>query len=128
MNTRLYIDECGYTGEDLFNPEQPIFCLASTAFPEDKCQELKEKHFAKVKAQELKHSRLVKYPTQQEMVMSFLTDLVSERDSVKYVVVHKHFALLTKIVELIVVPLAYEDGIDFHKKGLNIAYANALYY
>lgn len=128
MNTRLYIDECGYTGEDLFNPEQPIFCLASTAFPEDKCQELKKKYFSKVKAQELKHSRLVKYPAQQEMVIDFLTDLVSETDSVKYVVVHKRFVLLTKMVDLIVEPLAHEDGIDLYKDGFNIAYSNILYY
>ena len=43
MTARIYIDECGYTGEDLFNLDQPIFCLGSTSLSKDECKTLKEK-------------------------------------------------------------------------------------
>lgn len=124
---RLFIDECGYTGEDLYNQDQPVFVLASIYLPEEHCAELKNKYFSKVKAIELKHSRLSRYPTQQDMIIDFLRNMVKESDSVKFAIAHKHYVLVTKIVDLIIEPMAYEDGLDFYQDGLNIAFSNILY-
>ncbi len=124
---RIFIDECGYTGEDLFNADQPVFILASFCLSDECCIELKNKYFSKVKAKELKHSRLSKYPAQQGMVIDFLRDMAKESDSVKFAIAHKRYALVTKIVDLIVEPMAHEDGLDFYQDGLNIAFSNILY-
>ncbi len=124
---RLFIDECGYTGEDLFNEDQPVFVLASFWLAEEYCVDLKHKYFSKVKAKELKHSRLSRYPAQQNMVIDFLRDIAKESDSVKFAIAHKHYVLITKIVDLLIEPMAYEDGLDFYQDGLNIAFSNMLY-
>ncbi len=124
---RLFIDECGYTGEDLFNQDQPVFVLASIYLPEGRCVELKRQYFSKVQAKELKHSRLSKYPNQQKMVIDFLRDMVKGSSSVKFAIAHKRYVLMTKIVDLLIEPMAYEDGLDFYDKGLNIAFSNMLF-
>lgn len=125
---RLFIDECGYTGEDLFNKDQPVFILASIYLSEDICNELKNKYFSKIKANELKHSRLVKYPKQQEMIIDFPRDMSKKSDSVKFTFAHKHYVLVTKIVDLLIEPMMHEDGYDLYQDGENIAFSNMLFY
>src|SRR6266446_9402511 len=110
MVARIYIDECGYTGDDLFNVNQPIFCLASTSLSEEKCQELKDIYFGKVKSKELKHSQLAKNKSQQIMVIDLLRDLKKISETIKFSIAHKRFALLTKIADLIVEPIFYDNG------------------
>jgi len=127
QDKRLFIDECGYTGEDLFNEDQPVFVLASFWLAEEHCVILKNKYFSKVNAKELKHSRLSKYPAQQKMIIDFLRHMAKESDSVKFAIAHKHYVLVTKIVDLLIETMAYEDGIDFYQDGLNIAFSNMLY-
>ena len=122
VSNNIFIDECGYTGEDLFNEDQPVFVLSSTNLSEDVCQDLKGKHFSKVNAQELKHSRLAKNFNQQKMVINLLHDLAAHSESVKFAIAHKRYILVTKIVDILIEPMAYEDGLDFYKNGLNIAY------
>jgi len=126
-NEKLFIDECGYTGEDLYNHDQPVFVLASFHLPEDYCIHLKNEYFSKVQAKELKHSRLSKYPAQQNMVIDFLRRMTNESESVKFAIAHKHYVLITKIVDLLIEPMAHEDGLDFYQDGLNIAFSNMLY-
>ena len=46
---QLYLDESGYTGEDLANRDQPIFVLAGLAV-----EGVEEKFFSEIKAAELK--------------------------------------------------------------------------
>lgn len=126
---KIYLDECGFTGEDLFNVDQPIFTLASLNLTEEICQELKEKHFNKVQAAELKHSSLAKRAKQQQMVIELIKDLgLNYPNSIKFVVAHKRYVLVTKIVDILIETVAYEDGIDLYERGANIAYSNMLFY
>jgi len=125
---KIFIDECGYTGEDLFNMEQPVFTLSSIYLSEDVCEELKQRHFSKVKARELKHSQLVRNPSQQDMIINFLREISKNSEIVKFAIAHKRYVLVTKIVDLIIEPMAYDDGMNFYEKGLNIAFSNMLYY
>jgi len=124
---RLYIDECGNTGEDLLNEDQPVFVLASAFLSEDQCLELKQKFFSKIKAKELKHKSLSKYPSQQNMIIDFLKEIAKESDSVKFSIAHKRYVLTTKIVDVVIEPMMFEDGVDFYLDGLNIAFSNMLY-
>lgn len=45
MNTAtktLFFDESGYTGYDLLNPDQPIFCIASSDIGDQEAQAILE--------------------------------------------------------------------------------------
>lgn len=129
MSTTIYVDECGYTGEDLLSAEQPIFCLASTSLTTEECTNLSKAHMADVRSAELKHSALARSARHQGRIIALLREIAEQHSSrVKFAVAHKRYALLTKMVDLIVEPLAYEDGIDFYERGTNIAYSNMLYY
>ena len=125
---KIFLDECGYTGEDLFNDQQPIFTIASLHLPEGTCKELKEKHFALIKAKELKHTNLVKRPVQQKMVFNLIKDLACNSKVVKFSVSHKRYVLVSKMVDTFIETLAHEGGIDLYERGANIAFTNMLYY
>ncbi len=128
MSNVVFIDECGYTGEDLFNAQQPIFILASLRLSEAQCDDLKQKHFSKIKAKELKHTQLSRRSAQQKMVISFLKDLISEEKNVKFAIAHKRYVLVTKMVDLLIETMANLDGFDFYENGANIAFSNLLYF
>lgn len=126
--TIIFLDEAGFTGEDLINEAQPFFVLASLKLDEQTCQALKQHFFGRVQARELKHSTLSRYGRQQQMVISFLNYLKDNQDVVKISVMDKKFALVCKIVDLIIEPLFYEHGIDLYNKGINIALSNLLFH
>jgi len=125
----IFFDECGFTGEDLVNTSQPVFVLASHDLPENVCRELKARHFDGVQAAELKHTNLQRRPRQQKMVLALLRDLATAYvGRVKCSVVHKRYALVAWMVEILVEPVTYEHGIDLYERGGNIATANMLFY
>lgn len=124
----IFLDECGYTGSNLLDLEQPIFSLASLNCPEETCKEIKQSFFSKVQAQELKYTQLSKRPYQQKMLLEFFHELSKNRELVKFFIAHKKYVLVTKMVEIIVEPAAYNDGIDLYDRGGNIALSNLLYY
>jgi len=124
---RLYIDECGNTGEDLLNEDQPVFVLASAYLSEEHSLELKHRFFSKINAKELKHKSLSKYTSQQSMIVNFIGAMANEPEVVKFAVAHKRYVLTTKIVDVIIEPMMFEDNVDFYQDGLNIAFSNMLY-
>jgi len=124
----LFLDECGYTGEDLFNKDQPIFTLASINISEEKCGELKNKFFKNVTSQELKHSQLVRRPNQQKMILNFIRELSKNPQKIKLSISDKKYILITKMVDWIIEPPMYENGVDLYVDGGNIALSNSIYY
>lgn len=59
MNT-VFLDESGYTGTSLLDPEQPIFALVSHNYSEAESQEIKGRFFSAIKADELKAGQLMR--------------------------------------------------------------------
>lgn len=128
MKLKLFLDECGYTGEDLLNKDQPIFTLGSILLEEHKCRELKNEFYKNVKSQELKHTKLVKYPNQRKMVVDFIKEVVKKPELIKLSVSDKKFVLVTKMVDWIIEPPMYDNGIDLYLNGGNIALSNYIYF
>lgn len=124
----IYLDECGYTGEDLLNIDQPIFTLATITFSEAQCKELKDSYFKPVSATELKHKKIAKYPSQQNMTINFINSMKEHRDHVKLLSVHKEYSLVTLMVDILVETCAHKDGFDLYNQGANIAMSNLFYY
>lgn len=124
----IFVDESGYTGEDLLNIEQPFFTLASLNLSELDCKELKGRFFNKVQATELKYSSLSRRPRQQKLILDFLKELSFKPELVKFIYAHKQYVLVTKMVEILVEPVTHEDGLDLYDRGANIALSNLIYY
>lgn len=126
--TKLYLDESGYTGEDLIAPAQPVFVICTHSLDEETCAELKARHFSKVKAVELKHSALISRAPHARMLLDALCELKAKHLDRILVGVHdKKYALTGKIVDLVLETSAHEIGIDLYKNGRNIALANVMH-
>jgi hypothetical protein len=126
--TTFYIDETGYTGEDLLNPEQPIFAQAALDFTDSETDSLLHSTFSGVAAAELKFSRLVRSPRHQDRVVELIRLIASNPLRAGVWVSHKEFAMLTFVVDWWIEPLAYQGGLNLYKDGGNLAMANMLYY
>lgn len=115
----IFVDECGWTGQDLLNPKQPVLALATLRCGERDCREMKDRFFARVKSAELKHVALAKRSGQQRMVLEFLDHLSARSEVVKLCIAHKKYTLTTKMVDLVIVPAAAKDGLDLLADGTN---------
>lgn len=116
-------DESGNTGQDLLNPAQPIFVVASISIADEDAQSLiaplSAGHAEEAKFQHLKGSA-----AGQRALLSCLRSPLITPQSAKLFVVHKGYMVTTKMVDLLVEPLAHADGVDLYQQGANIALAN----
>ncbi len=124
----IFVDESGYTGFDLLNADQPAFALASLQFSEEESRELRHRFFGAVGSAELKHSRLRRRPNRQALVVDFLEHLSENSSAFKIAAVHKRFALVCKMVDLLVEPSMRKHGYDAYQDGANLALANITFY
>lgn len=123
----IFLDEAGYTGQNLLDSEQPVFTLSSLCCSEEFCEELKQKFFGKVKANELKYSSLTKRYSGQQMLLKFFSEFQKHPELVKLSIYQKKYSLLTKIIDLLTEPAMYLNGIDLFDRGGNIVLSNLLY-
>src|SRR5262245_22438821 len=101
---QVFLDESGYSGNNLLDDQQPLFSVATLGLPETECQELKKKHFSNSKLSELKHSSLARKPIGKQMVPSFFEDVLSCAGATCCYVLHKRTALVRKLVDHLVEP------------------------
>jgi hypothetical protein len=123
----VFLDETGYTGDDLANVDQPVFVLASIAADDEQAATWKRTFFGDIKAVELKYSLMKGIQKQRRMIVNFLSD-ENVSSFIRVAITHKHFALLGKIVDHVYEPMMRESGVDIYVGGRNIALANALYF
>jgi hypothetical protein len=126
MNT-VFLDESGYTGTRLLDPEQPIFALASHNYSEEDSQEIKGLFFGAIKADELKAGQLMRRRGSQRMVLDFLRHMKRKPDRTRIAYVHKPFALLCKTVDWVVEPFLRRHGEDLYQHGENLALCNMMF-
>lgn len=111
------MDEAGQTGENLLDAAQPVFTLASVDFDAAEALSLvghatNELQFVKARRQRAGRAR----------ILDLLNSLPAER--VRAVAIHKPFMVTCKIVDQLVEPLMYDDGIDGYADGSLLALAN----
>lgn len=126
---RIFIDECGFTGEDLINEDQPVYTIASLAVTESYAQKLKKEFFNEVKTDELKHTQLRKQSRNQGFVLKFVEYIFSKHSTdIKVIFNHKKYQLVTKMADIIAETVYYNHGLDFYANGRNIAFCNVFFY
>lgn len=122
----VFLDESGYTGDDLLNADQPVFVLASTILSDEEAATLLAEHFPQSTGHELKHSSIGSRPRGQRRMAEFIR-LLSERGVCATEVWHKEFTLVTTMVDCWVEESTRLHGIDLYDRGGNIGLANLLY-
>lgn len=121
----IYIDESGNTGQDLLNPDQLVFVLASNNFSSDEIKTLlsgldtsQELHFKKLKNSSKGRNSIIKLLNHE---------LITEKN-IQLCIAHKEFCTVAQIVDQLVEPVLYSRGIDIYQYGRNIAISNSLYW
>jgi hypothetical protein len=126
--THIFLDESGFTGEDLLNPHQPIFCIASTTIDDATAAKHHGELLEHSNAREAKHNRLMRRPFGQAKMANFLRQIKADDNAFAVWVCHKPFALLTYFVDVWCEPLALRTGYDLYKNGAALAISNMTYY
>ncbi|WP_369326302.1 DUF3800 domain-containing protein [Alcaligenes nematophilus] len=120
------IDESGYTGFDLLNPEQRFQGATAIAIEDDEARHLIREHFPKLQADELKYRALARRPANRPRLMALQRDLLGGYKCVTYVC-DKRYLLLLMFLDYAVEPFYYERGMDFYQDGQNYSLASLLY-
>jgi Protein of unknown function (DUF3800) len=122
-----YFDESANSGENLVDPHQPVFALAAVRLSTDESAALVESVQARLPRRqgEPKYSSLVRSPTGRAALLSALESL--QPDIAFNFFAHKRFMIVAKMIDLLVVELAFEDGYDMYADGSAVALANLIY-
>lgn len=117
------IDESGYTGFDLLNPEQPFQGAAAVAIDDKDAASLIKRHFPNFQAAELKYSALARRPGNHPALLALQRDVLSTYKCVTYVC-EKRFLLVLMFLDYAVEPYWYRRGVDFYADGHNYSLAS----
>jgi len=120
------IDESGYTGFDLLNPEQRFQGATAVAIDDDEARRLIREHFPKLQADELKYRALARRPTNCARLMALQRHVLGHHKCVTYVC-DKRYLLLLMFLDYAVEPFYYSRGMDFYHDGQNYSLASLLY-
>ena len=115
-------DESGNTGANLLDPTQPVFALASVNLPVDEARTLVRATAGN--AGELHFVQLRRSTGGRQRIIEALNADVLAPQRVRLSVYHKPFMVTTKIVDLLIEPMAHEDGVNLYEGGANIAMSN----
>lgn len=122
----VVFDETGNTGQNLVDPIQPVFVLASVHLDDEEIKELMQILRPK-RGQEVHFKSFSKSDSGKTRILRFCqSDLISS-DKIKLSVIHKDYMVITKMVDLLIENLCYETGFDLYKNGANIALSNTYY-
>ena len=120
-------DESGNTGADLLNQQQPVFALASTCLSREQASLILER-LSTPQTREIKFSRLRRTEAGRRRIIEFLSCSSLDPANIITTLFHKRYMIVTKVVDLLVENLAYADGIDLYRNGVNIAMSNYFYF
>lgn len=124
MATTIFLDESGFTGDDLYNPEQRFFTIASTIVGDDEAGSILERCFPRYQGPEYKFANLWKRGTSRHGLRALASEIPSLADRVFLWIIDKRFCLLTKMLDYLVEPGAYEAGFDWYANGWGLRYMN----
>lgn len=124
----FYVDESGFTGEDLLSSNQPLFAHATNNFTHDESREIIEAAFAGVNVKELKYARLQRNGRHRDRIIELVRTAASDPTRAATWIAHKEFALVTFLVDWWLEPLAHRNGLNLYKDGANLGMANMLFF
>lgn len=127
MTTKIYLDESGFTGNDLYNPDQRFFTVASTVVEDDEAKDILARCFPRYQGSEYKFTNIWKRDRSREGLRALAAEIPAFADRAFVWVIDKRFCLLTKMVDYLVEPRAYEAGYDWYANGWGKRYLNTIH-
>ncbi|TGL59506.1 DUF3800 domain-containing protein [Leptospira sarikeiensis] len=120
---QVAFDEAGNTGQNLIDLSQPVFALASVHMTEYQIASIRKS--AKLLPNEEFHFvRFARNRQGQERILNMLRNNNISRKTCAITVFHKQYMAIVKIVDMLVEELAYQNGFDIYRKGMNQAMSN----
>lgn len=123
----IYCDEAGHSGQNLLDPAQPYFVLASNNYGPLEALEILEV-VRSSQTGESKFASLKRSTTGTGRLIRLLTDPRLNASRIVVDVFHKRYMVATKVIDLVMETLLHERGVDLYREGANIAAANVLFY
>lgn len=119
------IDESGYTGFDLLNPEQRFQGAAAIAISNDDAARLIREHFPRLQAPELKYRSLSRRPGHRASLLALMRDTLSHYKCVTHVL-DKRYLLIMKFLDYAVEPYYHKRNLNFYEGGYNYSTGSLL--
>lgn len=122
----FHIDESGFTGHDLLNPDQRFQGASAICISDDEAAALIKEFFPRVQAAELKYQSLSKRQRYHQPLIELQRSVLS-RFKCTTCVADKRYLLCLIFMDYAVEPFYYARGIDFYKDGNAHSLASLLY-
>lgn len=122
--TTIYLDESGYTGDDLINAEQPYFVIASSVVGDDEARAILRRCFPRYQGSEFKFSNIWKRRTHRNGLRDIAQEIPKLHDRIFLWIIDKRFCLLTKMLDYLIEPPISAAGFDFYAGGYAQRYMN----
>ncbi|MFD6113892.1 DUF3800 domain-containing protein [Streptomyces yangpuensis] len=123
----VYVDESANSGQNLLDPHQPVFTLAGVHLPDEVAAAIVDEVRAQL-------PRNIKEPKYTSMAGSTggrkaLTKAFSQlpEGSVRTYLVDKRFMVITKLVDVVMEPMAHRDGHNLYEGKENRGLADLLH-
>jgi Protein of unknown function (DUF3800) len=120
----IYFDESGFTGCDLLNPEQPIFCVASSDIGEQMADEILRASFPRYQGPEVKFGKIWSRWGNRKGLLRFAESIAKNQQSLFAYWIDKKFCILTKFVDFLIEPVIHDLGYDFYAGGYAPTFCN----
>ena len=116
-------DEAGNSGQNLLDPEQPVFTLASVHMHAGRAKALISTA-TPAKSTEAHFSTLRTSKAGRRRVLALLNDSALSRAEVRICVYHKPFMVTTKIVDMLMETLHHKMRVDLYADAAHLGLAN----
>jgi Protein of unknown function (DUF3800) len=126
MIPTVAFDEAGNTGQNLLDPDQPIFTSCGVLLPDDAIGELRDLLEWK-ETEELHFVRLKRSKNGRTRILRLLDSPLVNNETAKTFAIHKPYMVTTKVIDMLMETLAHRSGIDMYKDGGAHATANFFY-
>jgi hypothetical protein len=118
----IAFDESGWSGQDLLNDASPIYVLASVSIAEDRADALL-RPIASKQAPEVKFSH-ARHPSRRGGLKQLLSSEIISSEHVKTTFYHKRYMAVAKMVDLLIEPMFYDQGISLYDRDVAPVIAN----
>lgn len=124
----LYVDESGHTGENLADPDQPLFAVATTDIEPALAKDILRTAFPRYQAQEFKFTHIWRRQSTRRRIPDFYRLLAEHTDRFYFFVCDKRYAFVSKMIDTLFEPLVRNAGYDFYADRYNWRYANMAFF
>ncbi|MBK6045983.1 DUF3800 domain-containing protein [Streptomyces sp. MBT55] len=123
----VYADESSNSGQNLLDPDQPVFTVAGVHLPDELAMSIVDEVRAQLPPTqgEPKYGSLARSSRGRKALMRAFEQL--PEGSIRSSLVHKPFMVMTKLVDVLVEPLAYADGFNLYEDKQALALAQLLH-